>query len=229
MIYILKKPLTVAFLGIIFLFGFLIGYDLEGDFLAYFSFRITIPTVRYMVLMIILYIDCLVFRSLNSSMILFRNKSLLDFFKNVMKQEIKVVMIFSFFLFVPILFLNLSKVIDYASYFILIFLNFVVIVFFLITVIRIIDIWVNKRTLSTIIGFISFVAIDYFTQEIIFNSQFQNPITLNDIFILPLKLPLSIYALLLFVLIIATLMLSILSILQMSKKDYLIKNDEIIE
>lgn len=219
--YVLKKPITLFFMIIVIILGITIGYDVYSMDLL--TTRLSVNTVRIIVLISFIYIDSIIFRDLSSSMILFRNKNLSNFFKSVIKSEVIVTFIFSLLLFIPIILLNISMFLKEFKYFILMIINFNVMISFFICIIRLIDVRINRRTLSSIIFMSSFIIIDFLMGEF-----FYDMIGLSSIFVFPIVFNLETYFLILILVLIATIMLTILSILQMSKKDYLIKSEETV-
>lgn len=219
--YVLKKPITLFFMIIVVILGITIGYDVYS--MELLTTRLSVNTVRIIVLISFIYIDSIIFRDLSSSMILFRNKNLPNFFKSVIKSEVKLTFIFSLLLFIPIILLNISMFLKEFKYFILMIINFNAMVSFFICIIRLIDVRINKRTLSSIIFMSSFIIIDFLMGEF-----FYDMIGLSSIFVFPIVFNLETYFLILILVLIATIMLTILSILQMSKKDYLIKSEETV-
>ncbi len=218
--YVLKKPATLLFMVIVIILGISIGYDVGS--MGLLSTRLSVITVRILILISFIYMDFLVFRDLNSSMVLFRNKSLLKFFKSVIKIEMLLVFIFSLLLFIPIILLNFSMFLKEFNYFVLMIINFNVVMTFCISIVRLIDVGINKRSLSSIIFILSFIAIDLIMDEFYFDI-----IGLSSIFILPLEFNLLTYFLVLFVLITSIIMITFLTLYEISRKDYLIKNEEV--
>lgn len=228
--YILKKPITICFVVITFLLGFLIGFDINKDFWLYFETKMTISTVRYVLFIIFLYIDCIILKDLNRSMIVFRNHSILSFFRKTILEEIKLIILFAFVFFSPIFLFNLNVLKSDWFTICLLFLNFGMILYLLISMIRLIDIRINKRFLSSAIGFVIFLTLDFVLEEMIFKSStLTNPIILADIFVLPLKLPLNLYIPLFILFFFTSVMLTFIFIFKLSKKDYLLKNEEAIQ
>ncbi len=169
----LNQKFPIIYIIIPLMLGFFIGYDIHEDFVLLYFGKFAQNMERYTIIISILYIDYLVFKNINYTSIIFRYKMILDFFyKHFFKSSVYII-IFFVTLNIPILFFNFEEYIYHLNSIIPNLICSITISILFISIVRIIDVFIKKRIISSIIFVIVLVVLEVlFGNSHIFNFNY---------------------------------------------------------
>lgn|SRR5574344_842533 len=150
--YILKAPLLIMSFIIIFIIGCFVGYNISDNFPLLYMSKLTQIPARYILLILIVFTNNLVFNQLNCNAIILRKKSLFNSLLNFMKIEVIVLLLLFICLHLPIIFLNTKEFFSNSYLIIKVIINGVIVSLLLLNIIKIVDIKIKNRTVAS--GFV---------------------------------------------------------------------------
>lgn len=159
--YTLKKPIIIWCFIIMFLIGIVFGQGMDNDFLALYLGRLTIITFRYAIIIVTLLTDYLVFENLNHYTILCRYKSLDCFILKAILIEALITILLTITFNIPIIIFNFNILEIVIKPTILFITNTIIIMLLFTSLIRLFNIWINNRVLSSSIIFALYVLCDF--------------------------------------------------------------------
>jgi hypothetical protein len=222
--YIFKTPFIIWGFFILLLLGFLIGNDIEHDFVHLYFAKLSQTPIRYSIIVIILAVDNVLFESLNQYIYVVRNKSVYRFLMRTTLYEVIIIVVLLIMLSIPIGFLCFNVFQQFIQTSILfVFATTVMMVLFT-AIIRFINIWFNNRVISTSIFIALFAIVDVLVENINW-AYFDAPILdFNYIFIFPYVY--SNYTVIAMVILSISVILMFMSSIMMDKKDYILRSNQ---
>ena len=218
--YILKTPLLILCFIIVIILGFYIGYGISEDFLMLYSSKLTQLPVRYLLIIVILSSSALVFKQQNCLAICLRKKNFFNAIVNNIKYEVCILLLIFGAFELPIILQNFSLFFQNFYFMLIMYINYILISLFILSLVKSIDIFIKNRTTSCAIFLVIFSIIDILLEH--GNYFFFNNIYFDVSYIYCLPYMYNNYFVLAFVLIIITIFLDVLSIFLRIKKDFML-------
>lgn len=216
MIYILKNKVIIVCLVISLLIGIFIGYGMESDFIVLYMNKLSSNSFVYILLVLTVYSEYIIFNSLKSSCILIRKRSHLYHFLRMLRCEVIILILIFLVMHIPIFIFNFYNAIKYIYVILLNFVNFIIISILFLSIIRLIDIKLKRREIASITTLLLFSGIHLLFEEFIFAVDIG--FTLNYIFVLPFIY--QHYIVIMILLIFLIIVFSFLFLILLLKRDY---------
>lgn len=210
--YILKNNGIAFCILLSVMVGFFVGYDISNNFTELYISKFSYNSLIYLLLVIVIYGDYIIFKSLNGNSMLMRRKGHIYQLICMTKNEIITNSLMFFFLHIPIFLFNSIEFIKNSYLIILTFSNFIIVSASLISVVKIVDIIVKNRAKSSVIILVLFSCFHIFSEELEIFFSF------NQIFILAFVY--KFYFIIALLLLLFTIVLNLLFIFLSLKKDY---------
>lgn len=158
--YILKDPLLVLSFLIVIILGCFIGNDISNDFVVLYVSKLTQIPARYLLIVVILFSNLLVFKHQNCMAISLRKKNFFSAMLSINKYEISVTLLLCAFLNFPIMAQNFNLFFENISIIIKLYINYVIVSLLILSIVKFIDIKINNRSISCAIFLIILAIID---------------------------------------------------------------------
>lgn len=183
--YTIKKPIIIWCFILMFIIGIIFGYGIGDNFFESYLGRLSVITFRYGIIVIVLLTDYLVFDNLNRHVILCRYHTIDKFILKSTIIETAMIFLLTLVYNIPIIIFKLNIFQDIILLICLFTINTLIIMTFLTSIVRLVNVWINNRIISASAVFAGFVFIDFFLENI--NFLFINNVALDltYIFILP--------------------------------------------
>lgn len=226
--YIFKNKMVFVCLLIMFLYGYIEGnllYSGSENYKMIESYVITfnLRPLIYGLIIFNIFFDYILFRNCFCPSFIVRYDSLLGF----LKQNLKIEVLLSSFLF---LFFHIGLFVQHISLFFIcfpaiikLFINYLIITFLLISIVKIIDVKIRNQVVSSVLltGIIAFLDIGSSIYNVLFRTNLE--LSIQSIYVLPYEY--KNYILIAIVLLGISIFLMSLSSYLMTKKDYLIRSN----
>lgn len=207
--------------------GFVAGINIHDHFLQLYMAKIgQIPT-RYSIIVIILFIDYVIFENMNHYIYIFRYKSVSHFIIKSMIDELFVSFILLIAFHFPVLFFNIKEFISHIVIMLLVIFNIMIVFSVILSAIRLMNVWINNRILATSLFMLLFIGIDILLEHYSFFYLKTYIFEFDSLLVLPNVY--SFYPLLISAMIIIDFILLYTTSKLMKKKDYIIKQHETYE
>lgn len=220
---LLKNNQLVLILATQIFIGIYIGLNIGNEMENYLVFLSNIA-IRYLLIFLSLYIDYIVYVNLSQAPIIMRYKSKEKHYKKIICTEILFKLIEFILISIIVMILNINMAIKYINIFLMLIFNFLMISQLFSSIIKLIDSYIKNKILSNIIFLFIFVNIDFILEHFIFFFGTDSQISLGEIFILPAII--DNYILLAIFLILIWIFLSNIFIANLTRKDYLLNQNE---
>ncbi len=217
------SPFFICCIIIVIIIGYFIGYDISRDFYNLYIGKLTLVPTRYILLSLIIFASNMLYNSYSNPVIIVRKKTFFDFFIFIIKNEILFFLILFIFLHIPIFILNFNNFINNINNIIKIVINFVLVAILLSNLVKLIDIKIKNRIISSCGIIILFTLFDFILEHLSFSIFSEIYFEFSYIFILPTIYNGYIY-IMIFILIIICIT-TWLIINESFRKDYFLKNE----
>lgn len=207
--------------------GFVIGVDLNDNFLQLYMAKMGQIPARYTIIVVILFIDYFVFEDINHYIYIFRYKSVSHFITKSIIKELTISLLLLFMLHFPVFFFNIRGFINNIVIMLLVILNITVVFSVILSMIRFINVWINNRILSTSVFMLLFIGIDILLNHYSFFYFETYIFEFDSLLILPYVYPF--YPLIISAMITIDLTLLYTTSKLMKERDYIIKQHEAYE
>ena len=206
--------------------GFIIGRDISKDFLELYLGKLAQIPTRYIIIIVVLFVDYHIFNNINYTSVIFRHKSLLNFFWKCLIRGIKYISLFFISLNFPIFILNMKDYIANINVVGVCAINGITINVLFISIVRLIDVFLKHRTLSSCLFIVIFTLLDFILAHYNFFAFANVYFDFSYLFVLPSIY--NYYHIIFFILILLIIIIICISASLSIKKDYVL-NDKIIE
>lgn len=206
------------------LLGIVVGYNIDYDFVPLYISKMSQSPVRYSVIILILYVDYLVFENTNHYVFVFRNQSVMKFLYRSMAKELVVSFLLLVSINIPIIIMNFNIVMQNLSVIFLFIINGIVVMGLFICLIRCINIWVNNRILSTGVFLTVYISLDTLLDH--YNFYIFDTTIFDFSYLLTLPFRYATYPFMISIMMIGILLLLILSKKLLIERDFILKNYE---
>lgn len=220
--YILKTPLLVLCFIIVIILGYFVGNAISTDFAFLYLSKLTQIPARYLLIIVILSSNLLIFKQQNCLAISIRKRSFFNAVLSINKYEIYILLLLFVAFNLPIMIQNGGLFFENIHIVIKLYINYIVVSLFMVSIIKGIDVIVNNRTISCVSFFIALSIIDILLQHgnyFIFNDIYFD---LSYIFCLPYIY--NHYYIIAIILTIITVFFNLLSIFFRIKKDFMLES-----
>lgn len=223
--YILRNPLIILCFVTTLLFGWLIFAGDQQNFSEIYIGKMASAPIRYMLLILVLFTDYLVFENMNHYTIICRNKSTDRFIIRTTVKEIIVISMLFILLNIPVILSGISNITNTISTILLFTLNGIILMILFTTIIRFINIWISNRAVVTGITLATYAGIEFIVEYINYTFMKNQIFDFQDLFILPFKY-INSYLYMAIAIIISSLVLTMSTCYLITKKDYILKHNE---
>ncbi len=217
---ILKNNIFIYCLLTIFILGYISGNQMTNSFENYLATFYHRP-IFYSLIIVNIFVDYVLFKNYFHSSFIFRFKDILNLLKQHMKIELLFCMIIFILFHIGIGIHHFSLMTQNIIIILKLFINYIIITMIIVNIIKLIDIKINNRIVSTMIllCFIACTDIGLEIYELISGKTLR--FLIQFIYVIPCVYKMNIFIDL--CLLIFTIFLTILSAYFMNKKDYRIK------
>lgn len=224
--YTIKKPIIIWCFILMFIIGIIFGYGIGDNFFESYLGRLSVITFRYGIIVIVLLTDYLVFDNLNRHVILCRYHTIDKFILKSTIIETAMIFLLTLVYNIPIIIFKLNIFQDIIQLICLFTLNTLIIMTFLTSIVRLVNVWINNRIISASAVFAGFVFIDFFLENINFLFINNAALDLTYIFILPYEYGLINYSIIAIILCVIIVLITYFTMTIIQRKDYFLTNDE---
>lgn len=221
----LRNPIIIWSFVILILFGTLLNDSGQKEFLDIYIGKMSTAPIRYVLLIIVLFIDYIIFENMNHYTIICRYKSMDHFIIKITIREIAINSIVFTLLHLPLLILNFNFCITNIGAILLFIFNAVIVVSLFTAIIRVVNIWVSNRALSSAMVFSTYALIDFVLENIGFVFIKQTMFDFQEIFIIPYIYTQS-YLFIAIVIAIVIVLITLTTAILITKNDYILKHNE---
>ena len=219
---VIKSPIFIVCIIFSLVLGIFISNGVkQNDFFHTFTAAFASYPRRYTIIIFILSIDLLIFENINNYILIFRYQSIQKFLLKSTVLEIFISFLLFLCLSIPILLTKNIAIIGVPM--ILFIINGVMVVSVFLSLIRVVNIWIGNRTISTVILLAIYTVFDVLFDQLEY-SHLTYIFNFKDIFVLPITsghwYPFLWMCMLLFIFISIYLMQK-----AMEERDYILKND----
>lgn len=226
--YTLKKPIVLWCILLMAILGVTSGYGLgsSNDVLAVYQGVLSVITIRYAIIIIILIADYLVFSNLNNHVIISRYKSSNRFILKATVIETVVITLVALIYNIPIILFNMECFSILFVPVIYTTVNMIIISILITSIIRFINLWFNNRALVTATVFALYIGLDFLLENINFLYISNIIFDFQYIFTLPLELNSSEYIIVASIILIISFLLIFATMVLIGKRDYFLNEHE---
>ncbi|MDD2644230.1 MAG: hypothetical protein PHC65_06070 [Methanobacteriaceae archaeon] len=219
--HLLKTPLFIICLIFALIIGGFVGYGISNDFVYLYMSKLTQIPTRYILMILIVVISCLIFNQLSHSTIILRQKSLFNLSLYMLKIEIiALCLIFTIF-HLPIFLLNSAHFFDNLFLIVKVIINAVVVSLLLTALIKLVDIKLKSRAISSGIILVVICIIDILLGHFNFFVINEPIFDFSHIFVLSYMYK-NYYILVILIVVVIFFLLSLFIYLSL-KKDYFLR------
>ena len=220
--YILKTPLLIICFALVIALGSYIGYGISADFQDLYSSKLTQILVRYLLIIIILSCNSLIFKQQNCLAICMRRKNFLNAILNIIKYELFVLLLIFAAFNLPIILQNGVIFFRNFDFVTKLYINYIIVSVLILSIVKGIDIFVNNRTVSCTLFFVILSIIDVLLEH--GNYFFFSNMYFDVSYIFCLPYIYQNYLIIAISLIIIVIFLNLLSIFLRIKKDFMLES-----
>lgn len=165
MIHISKNKQLYSIIVLNIVIGIFLGNSVKENFLQLYIANIGNISIRYFLIIISVALEYIIYKTLNNSSIISRNKSKRFFLRNSIKYEI-ILSIIMFLIFnLSVMFVALPTSINYISDIIIINMNIILIYTTISLMIKIINLLIKKHYISSIVFVFIYVSFDFILEH----------------------------------------------------------------
>ena len=219
---ILKSPIVIISILMCLSIGILIVNLIgEEEFLSLFMGSLVNLPLRYIIILLNLFVDYIVFENINNYMLIVRYRSIQKFLLKSTIVEIFVTFILFLSIGLPILLVYHSAL--QILPIILFIMNGIIVVLVFLSMIRLLNVWVGNRFTSTMIFIVFYTILDMSLDQIAF-SKGLTIFTFKYILVMPMRSG-SWYPFIFMGMLLVIFLLMYLTLKLMGERDYILKND----
>lgn len=206
------------------LLGYVISYDIDQNYYHVYLGKLSQLPIRYAIIFIILYVDYLVFENINHPSVMIRHKNIFAYFLKSTGIEIMISLFLLLLMQIPILLLLSNKIYNIGIISLLFLVNALLVMGLIISMIRLLTIWIPNRLLATIIFLSGFILFDILLEHYNFFLFDTIIFDCSHMFILPFQYPQ--YIIIASILLISICFCLYISSIAIQRKDYMLKDYE---
>lgn len=183
--YVLNNRIFLMCYIIAIVFGIYIGYTETDTFIISYATKFSLVLIRYIIMGISIIISYYVFKYLSSDILILRKKNMFNAMLYIVKIEIILVSILMLLVHIPVLLLNFSQFFENFWMIFKIFINSILVLTFINSLIRIINLFTKNYAFACGSVLIAYCLLDFIVEHLNWFSFLDNVFDFGYIFILP--------------------------------------------
>ena len=183
--YVLNNRIFLMCYIIAIVFGIYIGYTETDTFIISYATKFSLVLIRYIIMGISIIISYYVFKYLSSDILILRKKNMFNAMFYIVKIEIILVSILMLLVHIPVLLLNFSQFFENFWMIFKIFINSILVLTFINSLIRIINLFTKNYAFACGSVLIAYCLLDFIVEHLNWFSFLDNVFDFGYIFILP--------------------------------------------